>query len=227
MAEQAQRGSRGLRAAVLLRRLVFAYAGLMAEDDPLKASIVLGEFARAYNEHRAQFIQTVAEGYRDRFPQRVSSTYDGETIAAMRALVAFARGESGETAAAAMPFEATRVAAWFTDVLRPTLGSNDLRFVEIAQETPVAQLDRVLNRYVETGISTGTAEYAPAGEGEPVPFDTPRPDHTGGPIQVPGRTQSWQMPTWGWWALGLGLVAGAGYLTYRIGDREGWWEGLV
>lgn len=218
MSASAAQVERGRRAALTLFRLVVAWAGSLAQGDGPKAGVILPLFGQTYNEYRSAILgfvqaQAGATAVLERFPARSTGSFSTDTQNAIRAIVALGRGAAGETAAAALPFQTAQVPQWYETSLSPLLVDADTSLLTFAQTSGVSTLASGLHAEVRSLIQgDDPLETGASSDGV----------YHGGPIDVPGIAPRWQMPTWGWWAIGSGLAVGVGFLGYKIAREEGW-----
>lgn len=203
----------GALVSYVLRQLVTAWGSAQANGDAVRANAVLAVFAQIYNRWRPQLLEWAVTVVSDAsalslFPARATGAYGAATRAAMQAalVVGAADAEALLPVAEAMPANADAIGAWYRDALAPrfTLGA---RWAELLAG-PANTLAGTLGQLAQETIMSASSPSVPA-------TTTPGPE-----IDVYGNTGRWTMPTWGWWALGLGLATAVGYTGYRVWKKR-------
>jgi len=232
-----------------LGSLAVAYLDAMTANDWARAGAILVAFTSVYNAQRGALIAVAANGAVNpaqaavQFPPTIAAMYDVRSRQALAAVLttAAAPGNTAQQLAPwvqtldAMPQVAVSLGQWWsaasTQAHQFLLSSwwNLSRLIASAPLPDVAQLTSQQMQWV----ATGAGEFVT--HAEPTPFDspnaspastpttaTPRPQLTAlPPQQVTGTVPRFTMPVWGWWAIGIGGIAGAGVLAYGILE-QGW-----
>lgn len=228
--------------------LAIAYFDRMAATDYPRAGVVLSVFADTFNRYRADLVarlQPLPAVVR-RLPATLQPFFDTvggsspESAAhyRMREVLGVALGLAGVQPATymAIPQVAVGLGGWWMGVLpqiEPLLTAHVLLSQRVAG-TPMGSLQQ-LSPFIESFIQTGTGNWARPAAPTPLPEPTvPPPVQTPAPLapttqggdvtfNVPGTVSRFVMPTWGWWAIGVGVVAAAGVITWGVVD-QGWFD---
>ena len=239
-----------VRSVVVLGQLAVAYLDRMSVSDWARAGQVLSVFSQTYNAELAAVREWV-QGHSpnpstalNRLPAAVQPFYDTAARQAIQAMLAitvsYSTSSSPTTlqqwlaALDAMPQAAIAVGPWWMGSAG-TLAQQLLTTPTWALSRNVAATDMGT---IGTTLYTNVQQYLSTGHGvwnDPgaptTPFDRPTP----APIPSAPVTQittlptetitapipRFQMPVWGWWAIGLGGVAAAGVLTWGVLE-QGW-----
>jgi hypothetical protein len=215
-----------------LADLAAAYFERLANGDWARASVILSVFAETFNRHRDGVIAVArlnsARPDLSLIPARADVTFSMNTRRAMQ--VALVLGPVGTRIAPiveAMPtvIERSVVSAWW-GTLTDHLDNTTQSFIDAVAADSVRTLATNLSSRVNARIYGGPAETVR--DLRETPFDTPTamaPAPTAptvGPTIYVGPSR-WTMPTWGWWALGLGALAAGGVVFYGVTER-GWFK---
>lgn len=219
-----------------LFRLALAYFDRLSAGDWARASVVLRVFADTFNEHREGVVRYFLErGVAQstvlaQVPARVSGVYDADTRRALQTALAVGataeRGTAYRQSVESMPTSAAPdiMAGWWRP-LAPVFTASEMQVVRSGSYSiaadPIASLASNLESWTNAYLYGGPADVR---EGQfPVPFD--QPDATPLPplFITPTRRARFVMPTWGWWAIGLGGVAAFGVLAYGVLE-QGWFQ---
>jgi hypothetical protein len=215
-----------------LFRLALAYFDRLAAGDWARASVVLRVFSDTYNEHRdgvARFhleLGVSAAAVQRLVPLRISSVFDADTRRALQIVIlggsSFAN-DAWQRRIEAMPVMAAPgpVSAWWTPV-RAEFTADQMQWASDAARDSVSTLGPNLERRVEA-LAFGGAPYTQQQEEGAVPFDEVTPIPGPSTLVTPTRRSAFVMPTWGWWAIGLGGLAAFGVLAYGV-TEQGWFQ---
>lgn len=212
--------------ASVLADLAAAYFERMAAGDWARASVVLSVFQTTFRQYRSALIQLMM-AVSDRpdpalIPGDVDSTYSASTRRGMQ--VAFMLDTTPRAAVPiveAMPTATSGISAWWPR-MAPFINARAQAFATAIAADSVRTLAQNLLSRVNARLQGGAAETVR--DERETPFDVPTPDGSVlAPIpgtQILVGPSRWTMPTWGWWALGLGAVAAGGVVFWGV-TRKG------
>lgn len=216
------------RVLVALAHLSIAYFDRQSAGDWARASVALRVFADVFNEHRNGVLRYFRETLRDPsqaasfVPDSVTAAYSSQTRTAMHSALLAYLGTEARSLLERIPTAPAPdvVRPWYTE-LRRRLGAGDVQLaVQLAGES-VGVAGQNLTQRVEArlyGTEAGIFE-----DGSTVPFDE-APVIVGPQIDItPTRRSAFVMPTWGWWAIGLGGLAAFGVLAYGVTEQS-WFQ---
>jgi len=214
--------------------LAASYFDRLVAGDWARASVVLNAFSQAYNVHHEAFVAYAVRPGADAswLPARIDAFYTLSTRRALAAALVVGFGISSAIGEA-MPVtvEVGSVRPWFERV-RPAITTPADAFMDAIEHDSMGTLGTNIISRVNGILMRSTAEVIR--DERTTPFDTPpagpvtNTDASRGPIvQGPSilvHPTRFVMPTWGWWAVGLGLVAASGVVIYGVVER-GWFGG--
>lgn len=215
-----------------LFRLALAYFDRLSAGDWARASVVLRVFADTFNEYREGVVRFAVENSAGGasaaswIPASASSVFDSNTRRALQtALLLGARSDlpasySGQVEAMPTTSAPAPMASWWS-ALAPSYTTVEMQLARDAAADSVATLAQNLESRVNAGIYGGSGSATR--DERLTPFD--EPDATPLPplFITPTRRARFVMPTWGWWAIGLGGVAAFGVLAYGVLE-QGWFQ---
>lgn len=213
-----------------------AYCERLAGGDWARASVVLSVFADVFNAHRDALL-TFARTSSTRpdlslIPTHIDPTFTANTRRGLQvALILDGFGMDIVPIVERMPTvgESSAMSAWWR-TYQAWVKPRTQEFITAVKTDAVRTLAQNLYARINARIRGGTAEVVR--DTTVQPFDAPAaPAPTLAPTAapVPGTTilvtpSRWTMPTWGWWALGLGVLAAGGVVFYGMTER-GWFKG--
>jgi hypothetical protein len=240
-----------VRSVVVLGQLAVAYLDRMSVSDWARAGVVLSVFSETYNAELAAVRAWVnghspnPSAALSRFPTAVRPFYDTAARQALQAMLALTVSASTTMSASslqqwlaaldAMPQAAIAVGPWWLGsagtLAQRLLTTPTWALSRQIASTDMGALGSTLQQNVQGYLTTGHGTWSNTGPGV-APFDrptTPAPASPPAPSNITTLPEEritapvphFQMPVWGWWAIGLGGVAAAGVLTWGVLE-QGW-----
>lgn len=228
-----------------LGQLAIAYFDRMSVSDYPRAGVVLSVFSDTFNANRPELVaalQARAPATVSHLPAQLQPFFDtaGGSVPEnqpnwrMREILELSLVTLGMSASSmrTMPQVAVSLGPWWMGGTRAQVEQRLPTEFELSRTVTglsmqnINQLSSLVRDAIATGAITSSTPPAPAPSPSPtVPTPAPRDSTQGGDItfNVPGTRAGFAMPVWGWWAIGIGVVAAAGVVTWGIVD-QGWLE---
>ena len=220
----------------MLSDLGAAWFERLSSGDWARASVVLGVFAETFNAHHDAVLAFVRNSSRvaslSLVPARADATFSANTRRALQVvfiLDAFSAEVVPLVERMPQVAEPSGITTWWRQY-QAYVNQRTSSFITAVSADAVRTLAANLAARVNARI-TGTAAEV-VRDMTTTPFDVPtvlapRPGTPSSPI--PGTTilvtpSRWTMPTWGWWAVGVGALAAGGVVLYGMTER-GWFKG--
>lgn len=231
-----------------LGQLAIAYFDRMAVSDYPRAGVVLSVFSDTFNSNRPEIVaalQARAPATVSHLPAQLQPFFDtaggsppeNQPTWRMREILELSLVSLGMTSTLmrSMPVVAVALGGWWMGGVVAQVERqlpNDLalsRMVAGMSMANINQLSAIVQNAINTGeVAGATAPSTPTPSPAPtVPTPAPSSSQPRGDMttfNVPGTVSRFVMPTWGWWAIGIGAVAAAGVLTWGVID-QGWFVG--
>ena len=214
--------------------LAASYFDRLVANDWARASVVLNAFSQTWNTHRGAFAAYAVRPGADAswLPTRIDAFYTLSTRRALAGALVVGFGISSAVGEA-MPVtvEAGALRPWWAQV-RPAVSSAADAFMDAIEHDSMGTLGTNIISRVNGIITRSTAEVIR--DERTTPFDTApvgpvaNNNSSQGPIvQGPSilvHPTRFVMSTWGWWAVGIGVVAASGVVIWGVVERN-WFGG--
>lgn len=200
----------GRRLVAVLARLAIAYLDRMASSDWARAGVVLQHFVQTYNANQGTLqAYALEEGVDAALIRPIQAHYDANTRRALIVVLVWSR-RPGLSSAQLRPFDdapvvGTQLGAWY-GTISGLVDPSAFEWVTLARSTDMSALYGALHQRIAGVAATPSAPTPPA-SGETV-LPEQRVTST-----APSRPL---MPLWAVGAIGVGVLAVAGFVTWGI-----------